>query len=300
VLTTRSPEQTTISRYDEQDVQGSGLNHRFWRALNSPVMCPDGRLRYIIHRVEDAAPPVAAMAEPHGTDANPHRNKMELQLLRSARDRDDALRKLRSANHELEAFAYSASHDLRTPLRSVPALCASLLSTHIAEPDTEGRRILNQIADGARAMVATLDALLSLSLIGKSRLVKKRVDVSAVAQRAVEALKERHGTPDAAVEIGEALEAYADERLVLIALEILIESAWRHAPDGRVEIGQYVFAGEKVFFVKNDGAGLDVSEFQGHGIGAATVKRIIERHDGRIWADTHPERGTSISFTFGV
>jgi signal transduction histidine kinase len=308
VLMTCSPEQTTISRYDlrQDDAHASALNPRFWRALNSPVLCPDGHVRYIIHRVEDAAPPVAAASEPHAQEvvaaANPRRNKMELQLLRSARDRDEALRKLRSANHELEAFAYSASHDLRAPLRTVEKLCASLGESHMPDADNEARKLLKHVAEGVHGTISTLDALLSLSQIGKSKLVKKRVDVSAVAARAIEGLKRRHAASRVSVEIGEGLEAYADERLVLIALEILLDSAWKHVPEshGRIEVGQYIFAGEKVFYVKNNGAGLDVAEFQGHGIGPATVKRIIERHDGRIWADTHPERGTTLSFTFGV
>jgi signal transduction histidine kinase len=181
VLTTRAPELTTVPRYDlrQADWQGGGSEQRFWRALNSPVLSPDGRLRYIIHRVEDAAPPVtapapAAAAEPQVEralfDTLPRRSKVELQLLRSARDRDEAMRKLRSAHEELEAFDYAMSNDLRVPLKSIEGFCMLLMERHAAGLDAKARKFLASIESDVQRMTATVDGLLFLSQVSRAKM----------------------------------------------------------------------------------------------------------------------------------
>jgi light-regulated signal transduction histidine kinase (bacteriophytochrome) len=324
VLTTRAAELTTITRYDlrQPDWEVGGLEQRFWRALNSPVLSADGRLRYIIHRVEDAAPPpqpAPAVAERPTFEVHPRRNKVELQLLRSARDRDEAMRRLRSANEELEAFSYSASHDLRAPLRTVEGFCKLLGEQPSVAEDPIARHFLANVESGVHRMGATLDGLLALSQVGKAKMTKKRVDMTALARHVIDEMRARYPSRNVSVEIAPDLETYADERLALVALEHVVGNAWKFTSktdEPRIEIGQHVFAGEKVFYVKDNGAGFDmsyasrlftafvrlhgVSEFEGHGIGLATVKRVVERHDGRVWAESQPGQGASISFTFGV
>lgn len=325
VLTTRAPEVTTIPRYDmpQAEWQGGVLGQRFWRALNAPVLSPDGRLRYIIHRVEDAAPPPppagAAAEAPPAFDIHPRRNKVELQLLRSARDRDEALRKLRGANEELEALDYALSNDLRMPLKSIEGFCMLLMERHAENLDSKARRILGGIESDVQRMSATVDGLLFLSQMSRSKVIKQRADITAISRRIAEDLKRHDPRRSVAIDIADGLEAYADERLVQVLLANLLGNAWKftsRTAGAAIEVGQHVFAGEKVFYVKDNGAGFDMAhagrlftpfvrlhaatEFEGYGIGLATVKRIVERHEGRIWAEGQRDRGATISFTFGA
>jgi light-regulated signal transduction histidine kinase (bacteriophytochrome) len=284
------------------------------------VLSPDGRLRYIIHRVEDAAaPPSEAAAEPPAFDVHPRRNKLELQLLRSARDRDEAIRKLRSAHEELEAFDYALANDLRAPLKSIEGFCMLLMERHSDGLDSKARRILGGIEGDVQRMSATVDGLLFLSQMSRSKVVKKRVDLTAISRRIAEDLKRRDPRRTVSVDIAEGLEAYVDERLVQVAYANLIANAWKftaRAGDAHIEVGQHVFAGEKVFYVKDNGVGFDMmhagrlfapfvrlhaaSDFEGYGIGLATVKRVIDRHDGRVWAEGERDHGATVSFTFGA
>lgn len=325
VLTTRAPELTTIPRYDlrQTEWRAGGLEQRLWRALNSPVLSPDGRLRYIIHRVEDAVPPAPAptvAAAPHGPlfDTLPRRSKVELQLLRSARDRDEAMRKLKTANEELEAFDYALSNDLRIPLKSIEGFCMLLMERHAEGLDGRGRKFLASIESDVQRMTATVDALLFLSQMSRSKVIKQRVDLTALSRRIVEDLKRHDARRLVSIEIADGLEAFADERLAQVTLENLIGNAWKFTSrieDAHIEVGQHVFAGEKVFYVRDDGAGFDMAhagrlftpfvrlhgpEFEGFGIGLATAKRIVDRHGGRVWADAQRDRGATISFTFGA
>lgn len=324
ILTTRAPELTTIPRYDlpQAEWQGGALGQRFWRALNSPVLSADGRLQYIIHRVEDAPPPApetGVNAEPQSFDVHPRRNKLELQLLRSARDRDEAMRKLRSANEELEGFDYALSNDLRMPLKSIEGFSMLLMERHAEGLDAKARRILGSIESDVQRMTATVDGLMYLSQMSRAKISKQRLDLTALSRRVAEELKRRDLRRFVSVDIAEGLEAYADERLAQVALENLIGNAWKFTSrrdHAHIEIGQHVFAGEKVFYVKDNGAGFDMAhagrlftpftrlhgadDFEGCGIGLATAKRIVDRHDGRIWAEGQRDRGATISFTFGA
>jgi signal transduction histidine kinase len=325
VLTTRAPELTTIPRYDlrQTEWQAGGLEQRFWRALNSPVLSSDGRLRYIIHRVEDAAPPPpppTVVVPPHGPlfDTLPRRSKVELQMLRSARDRDEAMRKLKAANEELEAIDYALANDLRVPLKSIEGFCMLLMERHAGALDAKARKFLASIESDVQRMSAAVDGLLFLSQMSRSKVTKQRVDLTALSRRIVEDLKRHDARRLVSVEIADGLEAFADERLAQVALENLIGNAWKFTSrieDAHIEVGQHVFAGEKVFYVKDDGAGFDMAhagrlftpfvrlhgpEFEGFGIGLATAKRIVDRHGGRVWADAQRDRGATISFTFGA
>jgi signal transduction histidine kinase len=192
-----------------------------------------------------------------------------------------------------------------------------LLERHAEGLDARGRKLLGSIESDAQRMGATIDGLLVLSQVGKSKLNRQRVDLTALSRRIAEDLKRRK-PQRVTVEIAEGLEAYADARLVEAAIEHLIGNAWKFSSrthDARIEIGQHVIAGEKVFYVKDNGAGFDMihtgrlftpfvrlhgAEFEGNGIGLATVKRIMERHEGRVWAEAERDRGAMVSFTFGA
>jgi len=252
-------------------------------------------------------------------DVHPRRNKVELQLLRSARDRDEALRKLRSAQEELEAFDFALANDMRVPLKSIEGFCMVLMERHAESLDAKARRMLASIESDVQRMSATVDGLLFLAQMSRAKVTKQRLDLTAISRRVIEDLRRRDMRRHVTVEIAEGLEAYGDERLVQVALASLVGNAWKFSSrreHAHIEIGQHVFAGEKVFYVKDDGVGFDMAhagrlftpftrlhaaqDFDGNGIGLATVKRIVERHDGRIWADAQRDRGATFSFTFGT
>jgi signal transduction histidine kinase len=265
-------------------------------ALNSPVLTPDGRLRYIIHRVDS----------------------IELELLRSARERDEAMRQLKSANEELEAFVYSASHDLQAPLRAIDGFCKVFEQLNGGVLDDGVRRLITRITSNVGRMDAIIDALLSLSRIGRTPMTRSRVNLGAIAQRVVGELRERDPLRKVSVEIAEGLEAWADPGLAAIVLDNLIGNAWKYTAkcdDAHIQIGKRGAVGQSVFYVRDNGAGFDMVEagklfqpfsrlhadpdFAGNGIGLATVKRAIERHGGEVWAEAQVDLGASFHFTFG-
>ena len=264
--------------------------------LNSPVFAPDGRIRYIIHRDEAA----------------------EVELLHSAHERDEAVRSLRAAKGELEAFAYSASHDLRSPLRAIGGFCALLRNLDPGSLPPIAIDLLARIDTNVRNMSAIIDGLLALSGVEKSRVILRPVDVTALARRVAKDLRFRDPDRSVSVTIAEGLRASADEALLAIALENLVGNAWKYTArrkNARIEIGSRRVVGRDVFYVRDNGVGFDNARagklftpffrmhegcgFEGHGIGLATVRRVVERHGGEIWAESQPEAGTTMNFTLG-
>ena len=265
-------------------------------ALNTPVFAPDGRMRYIIHRMD----------------------AMELELLRSVRERDAALARLRVANEELEAFVQCTSRELRGPIHEIGT--SARLFGEMRGPflDGETRRLLARIGANVNRMESIIDGLLGLSRAARVHMARRRVDVSAVARRVVAALALRESERTVEVEIAEGLEAWADENLVRIVLENVIGNAWKYTrrrPDARISVGARRVAGQTVFHVRDNGVGFDMAhadrlfapfvrlhdanDFEGHGIGLTSAKRIVERHGGEIWAEAQPGEGATIHFTLG-
>ena len=223
---------------------------------------------------------------------------------------------LEAANRELESFAYSVSHDLRAPLRALDGFSAILLDDYGEQLDEKGRGYLDRIRAADQRMGALIDALLELLRLNRGELRRERVDLSELARRVAAELVEAE--PERAVEfvVAEGLEASADRSLVRALLANLIGNAWkftaRHEA-ARIEVGAQEVDGERVFFVRDDGAGFDMAyadklfgafqrlhspgEFEGLGIGLATVQRIISRHGGRVWAEGEVEKGATIYFT---
>ena len=262
--------------------------------LNSPVLAADGTLACIVHR--DEAP--------------------EIELLHSAHERDEAMRRLQAAKQELEAFAYTASHDLRSPLRAIGGFCALLRNLDPGSLPPIANDLIGRIDSNVRNMSTIIDGLLALSSVEKARMAPRRVDLSALARRVANDLRFREPDRSVNVSIAEGLQATADERLLSIALENLIGNAWKYTARrkaARIEFGARKVVGQDVFYVSDNGVGFDDSrvdklftpffrmhagsEFEGHGLGLATVRRVVERHGGQIWAESRPEMGTTIKFT---
>jgi PAS domain S-box-containing protein len=222
---------------------------------------------------------------------------------------------LEATNRELEAFAYSVSHDLRAPLRSVCGFSEAVLEHCAAQLDEMGRDFLRRVCASGREMGRLIDDLLKLSRVGRSELHWQTVNLSALAESVIADL--RKAEPNRAVEIVIAprLEAEGDERLLRVALDNLLRNAWKFTsqqPQARIEFG-FMAEPEPAFFVRDNGVGFDpayanklfgvfqrlhsANEFPGTGVGLATVQRVIARHSGRVWATGAVNQGATFYFT---
>jgi len=236
--------------------------------------------------------------------------------LTMARARDELNTALMRANEELEAFSYSVSHDLRGPLRAVDGYTRMLEEGYAAQLDDEGRRLLGVVREGAGRMGQLIDDLLNLSRVTSAQLSRNPVDLSALARAVGEELQRKEPERRVSLLIQEGLVAGADRQLLRILLDNLLGNAWKFTAgtgETRIAFGTEERDGSEVFVVRDNGAGFDMSyagklfrpfqrlhserEFPGTGIGLATVRRIVERHRGRVWAEGVPGRGAAVSFT---
>jgi signal transduction histidine kinase len=239
--------------------------------------------------------------------------KFNQQLEQTVRDRTA---RLETANHELESFSYSVSHDLRAPLRAIRGYSQILMSEQAAQLSAEGRDYLGKVIDGAHQMNTLIEALLSLSRMSRGELRKTRLNLTEMARAVVKILTPAESTHAVTCDIAEGLSAYADEKLLDIVLQNLLGNAWKYTariPNAHIEFGRQSQNGETIFFVRDNGIGFDmkysdklfgafqrlhpVDEYPGHGIGLATVQRIITRHGGRVWAEGQPNVGATFYFS---
>ena len=229
-------------------------------------------------------------------------------------------RELSEANRELESFAYSVSHDLRAPLRGIEGFSRLLEERHGDGLDATGREYLGRVRKATARMGELIDALLKLSRIGRSGLSLEDVDVSALAADVAAALAEDEPGREVALRIQPGMRARADHALLHTLLENLLGNAWkftRDAADARIEVGLSMdHEGRAWFHVRDNGAGFAPEyadklfrpfqrlhaqdEFPGHGIGLASVKRIVERHGGEIRAEGRPGGGAVFRFTLSA
>jgi PAS domain S-box-containing protein len=235
------------------------------------------------------------------------------------RQREDLARscaELIVANNELESFSYSVSHDLRAPLRTIDGFSHALLEDCGDKLNDEEKTHLKRIRAATQRMGLLIDDLLSLSRISRTSLHIQSLDISALACSIANDLQAAQPERQVKLQIEKGLKALADPSLVRIALENLLSNAWKFSskrPLAHIEFGQAQIAGTMAFFVRDDGAGFDpayssrlfgafqrlhsMSEFPGTGVGLATVQRIVNRHRGRIWAESSIDCGASFYFT---
>ena len=221
-----------------------------------------------------------------------------------------------TANRELEAFSYSVAHDLRAPLRGIDGFSMALLEDHSGQLDAQGKGYLNRIRQSAQFMAQLIENLLMLAQVTQSELRRERVDLSRLAQGAAARLQEAQPQRQAEIVIADGLLAHGDGRLLGIVFDNLVGNAWKFTAKrskARIEFGRSQNDGQPAYFVSDDGAGFDMAhasklfgvfqrlrtagEFEGTGIGLATVQRIIRRHGGRIWAEGRVDRGATFYFT---
>ncbi len=223
-----------------------------------------------------------------------------------------------AANRELEAFSYSVAHDLRAPLRGIDGFSSVLLEDYGKTLAPGAQRCLDRVREAAQHMGRLIDGLLALGRVTRVNIRSQRVDLSELARATAERLKESQ--PDRVVEfrIGDGFTEQGDSALLGAAIENLLSNAWkftRHQPNPRIEFGSVEEEGRTAYFVRDNGAGFDMafasklfgvfqrlhapSEFEGTGVGLATVQRIVHRHGGRLWAEGKVGEGACFHFTFG-
>ncbi|MCM2316958.1 MAG: response regulator [Thermoanaerobaculia bacterium] len=435
VLATREPDTMAVQKYDIAlpSGAGGGQEGRHWSPVNLPVFSADGRIAYIVHRVEDrrlfssGVPVTAGLSEDErpkrgaaaarvllvddsaearayiGALLAPHyvvetapdglaaleairdrppdlvlsdvmmprldglgllrqlradaRTKSIPVILLSARAGEDVsvdgleigaddyltkpfsarellarvrahleinrsrrhwMRELQRANEELEAFSQSVAHDLRSPLTTITGYSSFLLAADGPALGAGQRHQLERIQAAALRMSALIDDLMSLARVNRFTMQFETVDLSRIATTVIARLREAGPARNATVEIPSGLLVRGDSRLLTIALDNLLDNAWKYSAKQsatRIEFGEREESGERVFFVRDNGAGFDMayvhklfvpferlhpsSEFSGTGIGLTTARRAIERHDGRIWVTAAPGEGATFFFTIG-
>jgi len=225
---------------------------------------------------------------------------------------------LEASNHELQAFSYSVSHDLRAPLRGIDGWSLALLEDYGDRLDDQGRQFLQRVRSETQHMGRLIDSLLQLSRVTQSEMHEAPVNLSDIAGSIVRALHE--AAPQRIVEVSVQTDLWTrgDAGLLRAALTNLLDNAWKFSQlrsPARIAFGCVVEDGVARYFVRDNGAGFDMaqasklfspfqrmhrqSDFPGTGIGLAIVQRIISRHGGKIWAESVRELGTTFHFTLG-
>jgi signal transduction histidine kinase len=252
---------------------------------------------------------------PDGTDEIAQLGARLREASRLLRQRDSNLLEV---NRELEAFSYSVSHDLRAPLRAIDGFSQVIEEDQAARLDDEGRDALRRVRAAASRMGVLIDELLSLSRITRQELRGEAVDLTAMANSLLVELARQWPDRRVTATVADGLMTYGDPRMLRIALQNLLHNAWKYTgkvDDARVEVGTTGEGDARAFHVRDNGAGFDMHhagklfgafqrlhserDFEGTGIGLATVQRIVHRHGGRIWAESQVGRGATFFFTIG-
>ena len=226
---------------------------------------------------------------------------------------------LTAANEELEAFAYTVSHDLRAPLRSMDGFGQALLEDCADKLDAKGRDYVKRIRGASQTMARLIDDILKLSRVTRAQIEPSEVDLSGLAQATARELRQIDSDRQVVFDIAPGVVANGDAQLLRQVFNNLLDNAWKFTtknPRACIEFGVTDHEGEPAYYVRDDGAGFDMAyadklfepfqrlhsatEFAGSGIGLATVARIIRRHGGRVWAESEIGRGATVYFTLST
>ena len=244
------------------------------------------------------------------------RKRAEEEIIRLNEELKHHITQLEAANMELEAFSYSVSHDLRAPLRSVAGFSQALFDDCADNLNAEGRDSLERILAATHRMGRLIDDLLNLSRVSRAEMRREEVNLSRLAGKIADMLMKAQPERQAEFRIAEGLAAHGDEHLLTVVLENLLGNAWKFTGKNTLSVIEFDITqheGRQAYFVKDNGAGFDMSyagkvfspfqrlhsvkEFPGTGIGLATVKRIINRHGGSVWIEAEVGKGTTVYFT---
>lgn len=223
---------------------------------------------------------------------------------------------LEASNRELEAFAYSVSHDLRAPLRAIDGFSNALMEDYGDKFDEDGRDYFERIRRNIQRMGLLIDDLLRLSRVSRSEMQYSQVNLSSLVEEQIHELQESDPQRQVEAIIAPEIIVSADITLMRVIINNLIQNAWKFTSNhatARIEFGLIKQDEQSVYFVRDDGAGFDMNytkmlfgvfqrlhnanEFHGTGIGLATVQRVIHRHGGKVWAEGEVEKGATFYFT---
>lgn len=292
----------------------------FQRHLSRPILDLAGAAQAVSERRD-----YSVRAAKHGADELGLLTDAFNQMLAEIEEQNALLGKrvrertaeLEAANDELDAFCSSAAHDLRTPLRAITGFTEVLLDERAAHVTPEGRRYVNSIRAGSAQMSELIENLLSFSRVGRQDLARRAVALGPICQSVLEEIGPETGSRKVQIAVETLPEVFADPNLVRIVFVNLISNALKYSrgrDPAKIEIGTAPRTddGNPVVYVRDNGVGFDMRdtgklfgvfqrlhharEFEGTGVGLATVRRIIERHGGRIWVEAALERGATFFF----
>ncbi len=238
------------------------------------------------------------------------------ELDKEITERKKAEEALISANTELEAFSYSVSHDLRAPLRAIDGFSSAVLEDYSPKLDSEGQRYLNVISENAKKMGQLIDDLLAFSRLGRKEMTKSDVNMGKLAKAVFEELNSTAPNRKLRLKVKDIPPASGDKAMINQVFSNLLSNAikfTRHKDTAIIEVGSNGEGDQNVYYVKDNGAGFDMKyvdklfgvfqrlhsaeDFEGTGVGLALVKRIINRHGGKIWAEGEVGKGATFYFT---
>lgn len=225
-------------------------------------------------------------------------------------------RELLAINKELEAFCYSVSHDLRAPLRSIDGFSQALSEDYGDRLDEQGLNYIKRVRSSSQRMAQLIDDLLNLSRITREEMNNGKVDLTAIAWDVAAELKDSEPGRKVVFNIEPCVEAYGDERLLRVVMDNLLRNAWKYSGKNEtavIEFASFAQNNKAAYFVRDNGVGFDMrysdklfkpfqrlhsaNEFEGTGIGLATVQRVINRHGGSVWAEGKIGTGATFYFT---
>lgn len=277
---------------------------RCWKVTGSPVSDPNGEIIGVL----DTALDITEMKI-----AENDLRQLNEELEERVRDRTVQLER---TNKELAAFTYSVSHDLRAPLRSIEGFSKAVLEDHSEELDEEGKGYLARISAASKRMSDLIEDLLKLSRVTRQEIHRDQVNLSSMAEAYAVYLQDECGPREVEFRIAPDLYATGDGALLRIALENLIDNAWKYTGDvapAKIKFGALENSGSPIYYLKDNGIGFDMKyadklfkafqrlhnpeSYPGTGIGLSIVQRIIERHGGEVWAEAKPNIGATFYFT---
>ncbi len=300
--------QLTVNRRDR------GVFESYeWQISRIPL--PEGGLGVVCY-FRDISPLLQALAAAEAADrlrsAAEALRTHNIELERQVTERTQALS---DANADMKSFCFSVAHDLRAPLRSIEGFTAVVLEEHAQQMSADGKHYLTRVSAASERMTQVIDGLLVLARLSSKELRVEAVDLSAQATEIAAELQRAHADGRCEVTIAPGLTAKGDPSMLRNVLQNLFENAWKFtgkAGNPRIEFGAETRSEETVFFVRDNGAGFDMkkagtmfenftrlhshAEFSGTGIGLATVKRVLQRHGGRVWAESEPNQGATFYF----
>jgi PAS domain S-box-containing protein len=229
------------------------------------------------------------------------------------------IQKFKEANKELESFTYSVSHDLRAPLRAISGYSQILFEDYIKNLDEDARRMLKEVSNNAIRMGNLIDDLLAFSRLSRKDFVKHDVDIKNVFEQIIQVVKAENPNLKIKVNEKEILPALGDENMLRQVIVNLLSNAVKYSrirEEIKIEVGSYKEDGSIVYYVNDNGVGFDMSyysnlfgvfqrlhseeDFEGTGVGLAIVKRIINKHGGKVWAQAEPDKGATFYFSLPI